>query len=291
MIKILITGANSYIGTSLAKWISQYGDEYFVDTVDTIGDEWKKTDFSQYDVVFHVAGIVHIKEKPELESLYFSVNRDLAFSVAEKAKRDGVNHFIFMSTKGVYAPNTPMINKYTVPNPKKLYGKSKLEGEGKISALNDNRFKVSILRPPTVYGENCPGNYSKLSVLVEKIKVFPSIYNERSMIYIWNLCEFVRMIIDNPINETVLFPQNKEYGGSLRMIKLIAKERNKTIIYSRAFGFAVRLVMKFNLVKRLNTMFLDSKYDLCMSDYFSFKYCRFSLEDSIHNIEIVKNQY
>lgn len=63
MKKILITGANSYIGTSFEKWLSQWLDDYKVDTFDMIDGTWKEKDFSQYDTVFHVAGIVHIKEK------------------------------------------------------------------------------------------------------------------------------------------------------------------------------------------------------------------------------------
>ena len=85
--KILITGKNSYIGMSFEKWLNQWPDVYQVDTICLINDNWENYDFSQYDVVFHVAGIVHKKEKPEMENLYFSVNRDLAVEVAKKSQK------------------------------------------------------------------------------------------------------------------------------------------------------------------------------------------------------------
>jgi len=66
MEKILITGANSYIGTSFEKWLSKYPDKYSIDTIDMIDGVWRKKDFSSYDVVFHVAGIAHIKETKKI---------------------------------------------------------------------------------------------------------------------------------------------------------------------------------------------------------------------------------
>lgn len=62
MKKILITGKNSYIGTSLENWLMKEPDKYKIDSIDMIDGSWKAVDFSQYDVVYHVAGIAHIKE-------------------------------------------------------------------------------------------------------------------------------------------------------------------------------------------------------------------------------------
>ena len=60
MKRVLITGANSYIGTSFEKWVKQQHPEDFqVDTVDMIGDAWREKSFEGYDTVFHVAGIAH----------------------------------------------------------------------------------------------------------------------------------------------------------------------------------------------------------------------------------------
>ena len=114
MKKILITGANSYIGVSFEKYMEKFGDEYSVDTADMIGDEWKNKDFSTYSVVFHVAGIAHSdngKLTAEKEALYKNVNFTLAVETAKKAKADGVKQFVFMSSAIVYGASAPVGKK------------------------------------------------------------------------------------------------------------------------------------------------------------------------------------
>ena len=162
MKKILVTGTNSYIGTSLENWLMREPEEYRVDTVDMIDGSWKEKDFSSYDVVFHVAGIVHIKETSANQDLYYKVNRDLAFETARKAKGEGVGQFIFLSSMSVYRIETGVINKDTPLNPNTAYGKSKLEAEGLIKKLGDESFVITIIRPPMVYGKGCKGNYQLL---------------------------------------------------------------------------------------------------------------------------------
>ena len=135
MKKILITGANSYIGTSFEKWVAQWPDKYLVDTVDMVDSLWKEKDFSGYDAVFHVAGIAHIKETKENADLYYKVNRDLVYEVAQKAKADGVKQFIFLSSMSVYGIESGVIDKDSALNPKSNYGKSKLQAEGLIARI------------------------------------------------------------------------------------------------------------------------------------------------------------
>ena len=133
MKRILITGANSYIGTSFEKWMQQFGDNYQIDTVDMHGDRWKEKDFSQYDSVFHVAGIAHAdvsKVSEETKQLYYKVNCDLAVETAEKYKSDlnGKNgQFIYMSSIIIYGEETNInkkrvITPETQPNPSNFYG-------------------------------------------------------------------------------------------------------------------------------------------------------------------------
>ena len=66
MKKILITGANSFVGMNIEKWLRTAPNEFQVYTVDTMNDAWKTADFSDYDAVFHVAGIAHVAPKPEM---------------------------------------------------------------------------------------------------------------------------------------------------------------------------------------------------------------------------------
>ena len=175
MKKILITGKNSYIGTSLEEWLLKNPGNYQVDAIDTKESKWQEMDFSFYDVVFHVAGIAHVSADPKMRELYYKVNRDLTIEVAKKAKAEGVKQFIFMSSIIVYgdgANSESIITRSTVAMPSNFYGDSKLQAEEGIRPLESASFKIVILRPPMVYGKGSKGNYPKLAKLAQKTPFF-----------------------------------------------------------------------------------------------------------------------
>ncbi|WP_298845966.1 NAD-dependent epimerase/dehydratase family protein [Clostridium sp.] len=265
MKKILITGANSYIGTSLEKWLESYS----IDTVDMKDNSWKEEDFSKYDVIFHVAGIAHVSTDPSMESLYYKVNRDLPIETAKKAKMAGVKQFIFMSSIIVYGDSSSVnggkvIDKNTVPNPSNFYGNSKLQAEVNLKLLESDDFKIVILRPPMIYGKGSKGNYPKLAKLAQRLPVFPAINNQRSMLHIDNLCEFIRLMIENDERGT-FYPQNSEYVKTSEMVKLIAKTHGKQIRLTSVFNPLIRLMgLKVAL---LNKVFGNLVYEKSMSDY------------------------
>lgn len=187
-------------------------------------------------------GLPIVKKRDK--DLYFRVNRDLAYEVAKKAKKEGVSQFIFLSSMSVYGMETGVITRDTVPQPKSLYGKSKLEAEKLIEHLNDQTYKVAILRPPMVYGKGCKGNYPKLAKLAKITPLFPDIDNKRSMIYVDNLSKFLKVIIDD--NQSGLFfPQNNEYVKTSELVKLIAKYNNKKIRLTKLFNPIINS-LKFN---------------------------------------------
>lgn len=183
MKKILITGANSYIGTSFEKYINEiYPESYTVDTVDMIDGSWKNKSFSGYDAVFHVAGIAHSdsgKISKEKEQLYYAVNTNLTIETAKKAQSDGVKQFIFMSSAIVYGESAPIgkqkiITQNTPTAPANCYGDSKVQAENGIRPLSDENFKVVILRPPMIYGKKSKGNFIRcLQNLHRKRRFFP----------------------------------------------------------------------------------------------------------------------
>lgn len=256
MKKILITGANSYIGTSFEKYIRQWKEEYTVDTVDMIEGTWKEKDLSKYDVVFHVAGIAHIKETKENAPLYYKVNRDLVYEVAKKVKADGVTQFIFLSSMSVYGMETGVISRNTIPEPKSNYGKSKLQAEKLIEPLQDSTFSIAVLRPPMIYGKGCKGNYVRLENFALKSPIFPDIKNKRSMIEINNLCKFVKQIIDDESNGLFL-PQNEEYICTSDMVREIAKAHGKKIYMTKLFNPLLRVLK----VSTVNKVFGDLVYE------------------------------
>lgn len=241
--KLLITGKNSYIGTSLENWLMREPDKFKVDTVDMKDGSWKEKDFSAYNVVFHVAGIAHIKETKENQDLYYKVNRDLAYETAQKSKEDGVEQFIFLSSMNVYGIENGVIDKNTPLQPNTAYGKSKIEAEELINKLQDDSFVVATLRPPMVYGKGCRGNYPRLAGLALKTPIFPKVDNKRSMIYIDNLSEFVKLLIDHS-SGGLFFPQNAEYVNTSQMVRLIADAHGKELKLTGIFNPFIHLGIK-----------------------------------------------
>ena len=264
MKKVLITGAESYIGTSVETYLNrpEYAGMYQVDTVDMIGDGWKEKDFSGYDTVFHVAGIVHQKETKKNARLYYKVNRDLVIETAKKAKREGIRQFIFLSSMSVYGKEKGVIDKDTSPMPKSHYGRSKLQAEKKLQQLHSDEFKVSVLRPPMVYGKGCKGNYTRLAWLAKSSLIFPYTTNERSMIYIGNLCEFVRLIIEEE-KQGLFLPQNEEYVNVSDMVKRIAAITQHNILIVKGIDVLVRIVGGNTTKKVLGTLVYDQTRDRC----------------------------
>lgn len=282
MKKILITGKNSYIGNSFKEWVSQWPDKYQVDEVETRDDLWKRKNFAGYDSILHVAGIAHIKETKKNRDLYYKVNRDLAVDVAQKAKKEGVKQFIFLSTMSVYGLTTGVIDKNTPLNPKNAYGKSKLEAEDRIRKLEDDSFLVAIVRPPMVYGKNSKGNYNKLSKLAKITPIFPKIRNQRSMIYIDHLSEFIKHLVKQ-CKTGIYFPQNKEYVSTTEMVKEISKYHNKNICMTNLFNPVVNGVMKeVNITKKI---FGNLVYAQTISNV-PFNYQIYEFEKTIHLTEM-----
>lgn len=292
MIRILITGANSYIGTSFANYLAQpeFAGKYQVDTLDMIGDAWHSYDFSNYDAVYHVAGIAHSdngKISEERAKLYYAVNTDLTVECARKAKDAGVKQFIFMSSAIVYGDSAPIgkpkfITRDTPVNPANCYGDSKVQAENGIRPLDCDSFKVVILRPPMIFGKNSKGNYPLLSKLARKLPAFPKVENKRSMLYIGNLVEFVRLMIENGEHGT-FWPQNPQYSNTSEVISLIAKAHNKHCVLIPGFGWALKLMS--HATGLVNKAFGNLAYDQSMSVY-KEPYQKYSLQEAIERTEM-----
>lgn len=282
MKKVLITGANSYIGTSVEEYITEhYPDECVFDTVDLRDETWREKSFAGFDVVFHVAGIAHQKETKKNAESYYKINRDLAVEVATKSKDEGVKQFVFLSSMSVYGLLVGRITKDTELKPKSNYGKSKLQAEEGILPLQDDNFKICILRPPMIYGKDCRGNYQSLRKFALKMKLFPYVKNERSMLYILNLCEFVRLIISNG-DSGIFYPQNSEYTNTSEMVKIIAEANGRKLRLVSGFGWLVKFFGLFlGLVKKA---FGSLTYDKEMSVY-GQDYIKYSVKESIDSCE------
>lgn len=289
MKKVLITGANSYIGTSFENFVMQCHD-YQIDTVDMIDSTWRDKSFSEYNSVFHVAGIAHSdtgRVSEERKQFYYQINTDLTIETAKKAKADGVGQFIFMSSAIVYGDSAPIgkpkrITRDTPVAPANFYGDSKVQAENGLLKLADESFHVVILRPPMIYGKGSKGNYPQLSKFAQKLPLFPYIKNERSMLYIGNLTEFVKLMIDN--NESgIFYPQNAEYVATSEMVQAIAQAHGKKIRLVK--GTTVPLKAMSHVTGLVNKAFGNLSYDMSMSEY-KENYRKFSFEESIRQTEV-----
>ena len=292
--KILITGADSYIGTSFEKWAKEhYPAQLSVSTADMIDGSWREMDFGNYDVVFHVAGIAHADVThvtEEIKKKYYSVNTDLAIETAAKAKTDGVRQFVFMSSAIIYGESAPYgkskrITSKTKPAPANFYGDSKWKADKGVRALADESFVVCVLRPPMIYGKGSKGNYPVLSKMAKRLPVFPDVQNERSMLYIDNLCEFLCQVMMRG-EGGVFFPQNAEYSRTSSLVRLIAEMNGNKILISKAFNWIVKIGTHIpgKMSRLTNKAFGNLSFDQSISQY-DFNYIVANLQTSIGRTE------
>lgn len=291
MKRVLITGANSYIGESFERWVmKKYPNEFQIDTVDMIDESWRQKSFEGYDAVFHVAGIAHAdigKVSEETKTFYYKVNRDLTIETAEKAKREGVHQFVFMSSMIIYGESAAVGKKKVItidtkPQPANFYGDSKWQADKGVRKLKDETFHVAVVRPPMIYGKGSKGNYPLLAKLAKKLPVFPDITNERSMLHIDNLCEFLKLLMEHG-ESGIYFPQNSEYVRTSTLVKEIAKVSGHKIWVTKLLNPVVWIASRISgkISRMANKAFGNAVYEKDMSEHFDGKYRVRNLRDSI----------
>lgn len=283
MKKILILGAGSYLGEQLRIWLEHYSKEYYVKIIETKNDEWKKEEFARYDCVVNFAGLAHIKNiTPDMEEKFYSVNRDLPIEMGIWAKKCGVKHFIHVSSMNVYGDDNNNISDRNITAPTSFYGDSKLQGEIGLRKLEDAEFVVSCIRPPFVYGKGCKGNYNLIRKIALKTPIFVTYRNKKSMIYVDNLCEFIKLTIDFAAGG-VFTPQNKELVSTCDLVKEISRVNEHKVLFTGVFNWLIPLTVK--ICKMARKAFCDDCYSEELSDYYNWKYCVVNFKDSIEHTE------
>lgn len=211
--KVIVTGAKGYIGKS---FVEEYRNSYELVEVSLRETPIQAIDFSGVGAVIHLSALVHQKKNID-DKLYFKINTDQTVALAATAKAHGVKHFIFFSSSAVYGSHgslknpTPSFNENSLCTPTDAYGKSKLLAEEKILKLESEEFKISIIRPPVVYGKGAPGNMERLRKLVNYLPVLPFRHNQhfRSVVGINNLVCFIASVLEKRING-ILIPQDEQ---------------------------------------------------------------------------------
>lgn len=309
-LRVLLTGEQGYIVTCLEKWLEtqkEIAGECAksiaeIKKISLRGAAWRTMDFSGYDCIVHLAGLAHGREKEEGTD-FAAINTELTRELAEKAKKEGVHHFVFISTMAVYGVKDSLerslgqpavINENTSLAPFTAYGKSKLAAEQALTAIADEGFTLALIRPPMVYGAGCPGNYQSLRKLVLKARAFPRYDNARSMIFIDNLCELIRLIICAGA-AGVFTPQNREYVKTWQMAAEIGRNNGVNIWCSALFNPMIKVLsgiagsLPGSIAARvsgsLDKVFGSLVYDQSMSAHFDNRYCVCDFQESMRRTE------
>lgn len=295
MKKVLILGANSYIGNSFQKYIEEnYNDQYEVHKVSLRGEAWKEDDWSGYESVINVTAKVHITNERYTEAEikeYNDINCTLACEAAVKALNEGVGQYIFLSTMSIYgigdSKKPVVIDESTKPNPQNPYGKSKWNAEVELNRIFQNngdkqKTKLVIIRPPMVYGKGCRGNFQTLVKLAKICPVFPDYPNGRSMLFVDNLSEFMAQVIKNQM-EGVFFPQDRKYVNTADMVEVLASANGKKIRKCKIFNPFVDIgkYAPGKVGRMVRKAFGTLVYDSEISKNDIFDYQKYGMEDGI----------
>lgn len=225
---ILLTGATGFLGTRLAGEIARkgghgltcavrragsarYGTELVVNGLDA-GTDWSDAVRNQ-NVVVHAAARAHVMKEGMADPLseYRRVNVGGTIKLARQAAEAGVRRFVFISSIKVNGESTVAGNPFTaqdIPAPSDPYGISKMEAENGLSQIaRDTGMELVVIRPPLVYGPGVKGNFASMIKMVEKGLPLPlgAVYNQRSLVSLDNLVDFIVTCIDHPAAANEVF--------------------------------------------------------------------------------------
>jgi len=273
MTKILITGANSFVGTNFRKF-SKFKD---TEEISLYTNKPEDIDYSKFDVVLHLAAIVHQTKKIP-DTTYFTINRDLCLQVAEQAKKAGIKQFVFLSSLkvyGEYIPDSELRCEGSKCFPDDAYGKSKYEAEIGLRKLEDADFTISIIRPPLVYGVGVKANMFNLVRLVESFPILPfiNINNKRNIIYIENLVGFIERIIVNGASG-IFIAKDEGALSTTELVGFLSKYLGRRVILFKLPDLIIRICkylkpgiftrlygsLEFDNCKTLNQLKYSPKY-------------------------------
>lgn len=216
--QVLVTGANGFIGKVLCHSfeevqisflpVMRQDDDSGKNTV-VVEDINEFTDWSSIlpgvSAIVHLAARVHVLKDDSKNPLteFRRINVHGTLNLARQAAVHGVHRFIYLSTIKVNGEETyeRAFGAEDVPTPVDPYGISKLEAETGLQKIaRETEMEVVIIRPPLVYGRGVGGNFRRLLTLVKRGVPLPlaAISNKRSMVYVENLCDLIRVCLHHP---------------------------------------------------------------------------------------------
>lgn len=240
--RVLITGETGYIARNLRLKLLSEG--FSADNLSIRAQLPAPEELEAYGVVVHCAALVHEKRRAKKD--YYKINTELTRRLALGFKRSGGGLFIFLSTMAVYGLEGSLEQKVVIDastplRPSGYYGKSKLLAEQALRKMESPAMGVAIIRPPIVYGSDCPGNYARLVRAARVFPVFPYVRNERSMIHIETLCGYIMEVIKNK-KRGIFHPQDAEHQCTSLLVRRLAQEEGRDIALSPALGAITTLI-------------------------------------------------
>jgi nucleoside-diphosphate-sugar epimerase len=250
---VLVTGANGFIGSALCKHFEQHGIAVrravrtgapaLAGSTVAVGDVGPATDWSEalsgVDAVVHLAARVHVMRDAAADPLaeFRRVNAEGTRRLAQMAAQAGVRRMLLVSSvkvngEGAERPYTEAVS----PRPGDPYGISKWEAEQALTEIGGrSAMQWSILRPPLVYGPGVGGNFLALLAAVARGLPLPvgAIHNRRSLIYVGNLVDAIRVCLVYPraANELFLVSDGEDLSSPDLVKRLaVAMDRQARIV-------------------------------------------------------------
>lgn len=228
------------LSTALAERLKSKFDRP-IENLGVRDDTWKQYDFSDVEIIVHVAGLVPGKDtKPED---FYRVNRDLTKNLATKAKAAGVRQFLYLSSMSVYgiAPSTEkekgIIFADTPCGFKEDYGKSKYQAEEALRALEDETFRVAVIRVPSLYGVGRTAYLDRFKRFFDRYKKIPKAFEDqfKSILYTENLYALIGLLIQHE-SRGIFCPDDGEISAVELYAAMVPEKK-----FSRLYGLVARI--------------------------------------------------
>lgn len=274
----LITGANGFVGRALCAGMLLQGWQIAggvrcqrqlpagVRTV-VVGSINGETDWLDaldgVNEVIHLAARVPVMNDTAVDPLaeFRKVNVDGTLNLARQAAKAGVKRFIFFSSIGVLGSETLLspFSELSEPNPHSDYAVSKLEAEEGLKKIcAETGMEFVIIRPPLIYGASAPGNFARLLRLVNLSLPLPlgAINNQRSMVSLENLVDFVNLCIIHPkaANQIFLVADGTDVSTP-KLIRLLGEGMGKSVrlapVPVKLLELVASVIGKQNMVQQL----------------------------------------
>lgn len=251
---VLVTGASGFVGRHVAPALAREGwsvrravrspegmdDEVVIESIGPDTD-WTAA-LEGVDAVVHLAARVHHKHEEHAVQLYRNVNIAGTLHLARSAATAGVRQLIFVSTVLVHGRSNEgraPFSENDILTPRGLYGMSKAAAEAGLRTLaRDSDMKISVIRPPLVYGAGAKGNFALLTRAVNLGMPLPfgAIRNHRAFLAVQNLSSFILRRLAHPdpaSNFEIFLVADTEQVSTPEFIERLAKAAGKN---SRLFG-------------------------------------------------------